>query len=310
MEDSVESDKARPGKRVAQTRDVEMLAALAGAGRLEIADGAAAADLWRWAANWQSFFGEIQKPGAFSDQRVEVARHFVEWWQEEALQSAGENGRRAFVPTVFETEAHHRVFGQVIEARRVLLEQRSAGFLPDGPAMLLPDEYRLPCATCGYIFRTAAPRFARTCEACQRTPTYRQRLRPHQLGSLPVFVGGFHKKGSEHARYVWPTVCEHPECVSVFPARRWDECYCSDHTRVSAARARQRLGKPKHELFRFYPDYSACDEGSEVRFALEIGHEPRECIVGPQGYQARDEKEFRPLASYAASGHPIRIVAA
>lgn len=303
--------KARPGKRVAQTsRYVEMLAALAGAGRLEIADDAATADLWRRAANWQLLFGEIQKPGAFSGRRVEAARRFVQWWQEDALQSAGENDRRAFVPTAFETEAHHRVFGRVIEARRVLLEQRSAGLLPDGPAMLLPDEYRLPCASCGYIFRTAAPRFARTCDACQRTPTYRQRLRPHQLGSLPVFAGGFHKKGSEHARYVWPTVCEHPECVSVFPAKRWDECYCSDHTRASAARARQRLGRPKHELFRFYPDYSACDEGSEVRFDLEIGNEPRVCIVGPQGYQARDEKEFRPLASYAASGHPIRIVAA
>src|SRR5215218_601736 len=245
MESSLARAKARPGKSVAQTsRYVEMLAALAGAGRLEIADDtAAAAELLRRAANWQSLFGEIEKPGAFIRKRVVAARRFVQWWQEEALQSAGENGRRTFVPTAFETEAHHRVFGRVIEVRKVLLEQRSRGLLPDGSAMLLPDEYRLPCATCGYIFRTAAPRFARTCDACQRTPTYRQRLRPHQLGALPVFAGGFHKKGLEHARYVWPTVCEHPECVSVFPAKRWDECYCPDHTRVSAARARQRLGR-------------------------------------------------------------------
>jgi hypothetical protein len=310
MESSLGRAIGTPGKRVTKTsRYVELLAALTYAGRVEIG-GEAAPELWQTAASWQKIFECLQIPGAFSAVRARAALNFVRWWQEEALLSAPGNDRRAFVPTAFETEAHHRVFAPVIEARKVLFEQRRAGLLLDGPGALLPDEYALPCATCGHIFRTAAPRFARTCDACQRTPAYRQRLRPHQLGSLPLFAGGFHKKGSEHGRYVWPTVCEHPECVSVFPAKRWDECYCSDHTRVSATRARQRLARPKHELFRFYPDYSECDEGSEVRFDFVIGTEPRVCVIGPRGYQARDEEEFRPLAFYAAGSHPIRIVAA
>jgi hypothetical protein len=39
-----------------------------------------------------------------------------------------------------------------------------------------------------------------------------------------------------------------------------------------------------------------------------IDGEPRVCVIGPEGYQARDEAEFRPLVARAAATDLLRIV--
>jgi hypothetical protein len=171
-----------------------------------------------------------------------------------------------------------------------------------------PDTFWVPCKTCGRIYESRAPHFARTCGACQSEPPYKQRRRIHDCGAFPVFAGGFYPKGPQRGQYVWPTVCEHPECVDVFRAQRYDEKYCPSHTRVEALRARRKDPTPKNERFRFFPNYSGCDEGTEVRYDFVINGEPRACIIGHDGYQARDEAEFRPLAFYAATHPHLAIV--
>jgi hypothetical protein len=301
---SMDTPGEEPGKGVSRRRfrPVELLALLAGAQDVIPGDEDAAAELLRKAPHRQAFFELIPNRQHFREEEAIAAAEFVQWWQDETLlrPPAGEE-RRQIVALPQEIEIHHHVLSRVLEARRVMLEQRSA--------VRLRDTYALPCKSCGRIFKTRAPHFARTCRACQKEPAYRQRLRVHELGSLPVFAGGFHAKGPERRQCVWPTVCEHPECVAVFPATRWNERYCPDHTRVSANRARRRLRVPKHKRFRFYPNYSECDEGTEIRYDLMISGERRACVIGPNGYEARDEDEFRPLAHYAAQSPPrIHVV--
>jgi hypothetical protein len=287
---------------------VELLALIAGAQDVKPGDEGAAEALWRKARLWQVLFKNLPTRQWFEDARIReqhdrAAFEFVRWWQEEALLRPVEGEeRRILVPTLQEMKIHHHVLDRVLEARKVMLERRSA--------VKLPETYALPCKTCGRVFETTAPRFARTCSECQKAPAYQQRLRIHRRGAFPVFTGGFYPKGPKRRQYVWPTVCEHPECVAVFPANHPDDLYCPDHTRLSAHRARRKLATPKNQRFRFYPNYSECDEGSEVRYDFVIDGKPRTCIIGPDGYQARDEAEFRPLAYYAAVQPVLKIVPA
>jgi hypothetical protein len=299
----VDSREEDPGKGVSPIGRVAMLHMLAGAQKLKPDDEKAAAELLKTALARQRFFKNLprlDRPTTVIQARAAV--DFVRWWQDEALLLPAEGEeRREFVPTPWETKIHHHVFDRVIEARKVMLERRST--------ITLPDAFWLPCRTCGRIYESKAPHFARTCGACQSESPYEQRRRIHDFGAFPVFAGGFYPKGSQRRQYVWPTVCEHPECVVVFPAQRYDERYCPDHTRVEALRARRKDPTPKNERFRFLPNYLECDEGSEVRYDFVINGELRACIIGHDGYQARDEAEFRPLAFYAAANSLLTIVA-
>jgi hypothetical protein len=287
-----------PGEGVSS---VKLLVLLSGA-----ADAESSSALLRKAGAWEKVFEKLpgNDPRWIEDgeRRAELARVFVGWWQDEALLAApkGTSSRR-FVPMLQETKAHHHVLDCVLRAREAMLEYGVGR---------LPDNYSLPCLTCGRIFESQAPRFARTCGGCQKESPYPQRRRVHATGALPVFAGGFFPKGSQRRQYVYLTVCEHPECVAVFAATHPEKKYCPNHTRVSATRARHRLATPKHKRFRFYPNYSECDEGTEVGYNFIIEGQRRTCIIGPDGYEARDEAEFRPLAYYAATQSVLNIVAA
>jgi hypothetical protein len=233
----------------------------------------------------------------------ELVIEFVWWWQERALlaPTEGEEPRR-LVPLPWETGIHDRILDAVLQARRVM-EARPSEFR-------LPDAYPLPCGTCGQIFETRAPRFGRICSDCHRTRPYEQTRRLHTLGSLPMFTGGFYAKGPERRRHVWPTVCEHPDCVDVFPADHPQAEYCPKHRRKGRVAAhRASLSRaPKQTRYRFYPNYEVCDEGTSFSYFFSIAGENRECVIGPDGYQARDEEEFRPLAHHAASDERLLIL--
>jgi hypothetical protein len=233
----------------------------------------------------------------------ELVTEFVWWWRERALltPTEGEEPRR-LVSLPWETEIHHRILDAVLLARRVM-EARPSAFP-------LPDAYPLPCETCGRIFETRAPRFGRICGDCHRTRKYDQSIRDHRLGSRAMWTGGFYEKGPERRRYVWPTVCEHPECVDVFSAPHPEAAYCPKHRRTGRVAAhRASLSRaPKRTRYRFYPNYEVCDEGTSFSYFFTIAGENRECVIGPDGYQARDEEELRELAHCAASDEPLLIL--
>jgi len=194
-----------------------------------------------------------------------LALKLIEEWQW-GLQRPlpGETEERAFVPTPWEMRLHHKVLDRVLHCRR---------FVPGK----LPDRYWIPCETCGRVVETKAPRFARTCRKCQHGGEYQQRLGFHKTGAGPAFTGGFYSRGDQRPLYVWPTVCEHPDCVELFSAKNRTELYCPAHTRLSAHHARQRDSRPKHERFQFFPNYELCDEGTDIRHEFLIRGEQRAC---------------------------------
>jgi hypothetical protein len=295
---SLNTERGTPGKPVSA---VAFLALLAGAQDIDPGDETGLEKLDRKAAAWNVIFErlDVLSCGGAADHACVV--NFVQWWQSEALlRPLPGSDHRDFVPLPRETEIHHHVLDRVLAARRHMLERRARA--------RLPDFFAVPCKECGLIFKTEAPRFARTCPTCQGAGAYPQRLGVHETGGLPVFTGGFYPRGPQRRQYGWPTVCEHPECVSVFVANRRHQKYCPAHTRLSALQAKRRLGIPKHKLFRFFPNYTLCDEGSEIREEFMIDGESRVCIIGPAGYQARDEAEFRPLVARAVATDLLRIV--
>lgn len=262
-------------------------------------DEAALAKLDRAGQNW-----EVLRQGldvlAGRDEHAAVLE-FVRWWQQETLLRPDPGSRkRDQVPFRPETEAHHDVLDRVVAARRVMLER--------GAKDQLPDSYYVPCRECGVLFTTEAPHFARTCTSCQRAGPYSQRLGVHVTGALPVFLGGSYPRGPQRPRYAWPTVCEHPECVDIFLAKNRTELYCSAHTRLSAFQAWQQDATPKHERFRFFPNYEVLSEGTAIQQGFLIQGEQRVCIIGSSGFQARDIEEFRPLVERAKATGLLRIV--
>jgi hypothetical protein len=296
---SLNIDEAKAGKPVSA---VALLALLAGAQDIKPGDEAGREKLNKTADLWNQIFEQLDVLSCGDEIAHAKVGHFVRWWQRKALLRPDPGAdRRELVPLRGETEIHHHVFDQVLKSRRTMLERQARP--------RLPDSYAIPCRECGLIFQTEAPRFARSCVSCQKAKPYPQRLGVHELGGLPVFTGGSYPRGPQRPQYGWPTVCEHPTCVTVFLAGRRHEKYCPAHSRLSALQAKRRPGTPKHEVFRFFPNYSECDQGSEVRYDFVIGGEPRICIIGEDGYQARDEAEFRPLAFYA-SVHPHLTIAA
>jgi hypothetical protein len=240
---------------------------------------------------FQRVYEELDIRVAGNEQSQHLALSLIEEWQWGLWRPLpDQTDRRAFVPTPWEMRFHHQVLDRVLYCRR---------FVPGR----LPDRYWIPCETCGRIVETRAPRFARTCQKCQHEGEYQQRLGFHKTGAGPAFTGGFYSRGAQRPLYVWPTVCEHPDCVEVFSAKNRTELYCAAHTRLSAYQARQRDSRPKHERFRFL-----CDEGTYIRHEFLIRGEQRVCLIGPDGYQARDIEEFRPLVERVKATGSLRIV--
>jgi hypothetical protein len=293
----VASDAAKSGNPVSVGAAAQ-LTELAGAQDVELGDEVACDKLKKDAARWQVIFGKLDKL-ARGDQKARAAVvRFVDHWQRGLLRpSPGEDVRRhVYLP--FENALHHQVLDRLVRCRRTNWHGRRC----------LPDTYWIPCKSCGCIIETTAPRFGRTCPACQHAPAYHQRLGVHKTGALPVYTGGLYSNGPNRRAYVWPTVCEHPDCVSLLLAANRDQKYCPEHTRLSALRARERDSRPKNERFRFFPNYEVFAEGGEVREEFTIRGERRVCVIGPNGYQARDVEELRPLIARATATDWLRIV--
>jgi len=177
----------------------------------------------------------------------------------------------------------------------------------------LAGDVRLPCKTCGRLFTSRPPRYARSCTACHRSKSAKVRARYHGSGTAPVGAGSWYAQGTKAASLWWPALCAHPECVSLFGAAHRERRYCDKHQRdrSAAQRARRKVTAPKDERFVFralLEQNGQPIDGVRVQFCVDEDGRERVCEVTTAGYQARDALEFVALANMAASdGIPFTI---
>jgi hypothetical protein len=224
-------------------------------------------------------------------------RRFVLWWQETTLEPLppGSVVAPAYVPL------HHEI-----------MERMTEHFGTTYRAESIPESPLLPCRTCGRLFRSCPPRFARRCYHCNNGKPYLPRAGRHRSGASAYGTAGFYTSGPSGPAVGWSVMCGHPDCATVFPAVRRDELYCPAHScRMSAKRARDRSTGAKHERFVFYPPpgsiWEAPDgpiDGIHIQCTTRGGSQ-QELLVTEEGYLARDDTELAQLARLADAGQLI-----
>jgi hypothetical protein len=201
---------------------------------------------------------------------------FRRWWQEKTL---------APLPA-----------GAVVQPWVTLVHQQIANRFASW--QLLGDQpLLLPCPGCGRVFTSRPPRFARACGRCK---AYTPSGQANPDGSRVMFSAGFYPAGPHGPSQGQSILCAHPDCVRVFLATSSQRRYCDEHQRdrKAAARARSRTSQLKHTRVRFYPA-ARCEQLPSV--SSRDGSEGS-VVVGPDGYQPRDERELLLLAQLAGSG--------
>lgn len=213
-------------------------------------------------------------------------RVFVEWWQRTFDDLAPEAVVEPWV-----NDLHHELFD--------LLREHFGEHVRD---LELPKVARLPCRSCGRIFESEPPRYARHCDECAHAKPYLPRATTHANEvAQPRWSDGVYLRGPYSPEAWWPVLCDHPDCLTLFSTTSRLARYCGSHTRASAQRARARDSTPKHTRFRFRLAREI--DGEPLQRLTFTGREGRQIELVPgETYSARDELELAELASQLARG--------